>query len=231
MDLFENIVIQTDIVKLKANTIYNESCFETFAKMADNSVDIVFTSPPYNRKRNDKYAFYDDRKADYYNFIKEVINQSIRVSRGNVFFNIMKNYYNKQDVFKLIGDFHKDIADLIIWEKSNPLPASGKSITNAYEFIIVFGDKLKSNTTYTKNHITTSVARMPKEHKAVMHPKTARFIIEKFTQKGDLIYDPFMGIGTTAIEAILKGRSYIGSELIKEYCEIAKDNIFKLAVS
>lgn len=33
--------------------------------MADNSVDHVFTSPPYNRKRNDKYKFYDDTLVDY----------------------------------------------------------------------------------------------------------------------------------------------------------------------
>ena len=210
---------------MKRNQIYNESCFDTFSRMKDNSVDIVFTSPPYNRKRNDKYEFYDDQIVDYYDFLKEAVEQSIRVSRGNVYLNIMKNYYNKSDVFKLIGEFSDKIFDIFIWEKSNPLPASGKSITNAYEFVIVFGGSLKSNTTYTKNHITTSVAKMRKNHKAMMNPKVAEFFLEKFTKEGDVIYDPFMGCGTTAIVSKKLGRDYIGSEIVKEYCEICEKEL------
>ena len=36
---------------LQLNTIYNEDCLETMKRMPDDSVDVVFTSPPYNRKR------------------------------------------------------------------------------------------------------------------------------------------------------------------------------------
>jgi len=196
--------------------------------MPDNFVDIVFTSPPYNRKRNDKYLHYNDTIDDYYNFLFKAIGESIRVSSGLVFFNIMKNYYNKDDVFRIIGNFSNQICELFIWEKSNPLPAAGKAITNAYEFIIVFGDKIKSNTTYTKNHITTPVTKMPKFHKAVMNEKIALFFIEKFTKPGDIIYDPFMGIGTTGVIAKQLGRGFIGSEISKEYYEIAIKNIDNL---
>ena len=96
---------------------------------------------------------------------------------------------------------------------------------NAYEFIIVFGEKLKSNTTYTKNHITTSVTKMPKEHKAVMNDCVARYIIENFTNDNDIIYDPFMGTGTTAKIAKSCDRNYIGSEIVKEYCALAEDKL------
>lgn len=46
---------------IEINQVYNGNCFDLFKKMKDNSVDHVFTSPPYNRKRNDKYQFYDDQ--------------------------------------------------------------------------------------------------------------------------------------------------------------------------
>jgi len=210
---------------IEINKIYNENCLDTMARMKDNSIDIVFTSPPYNRKRNDKYTFYEDTKLNYYEFLVNVIDECIRISKGNVYVNIMKNYYNKQDVFKLFGKYHKEIYELFIWEKSNPLPASGLSITNAYEFIICFGKSLKSNKTYTKNHLTTSVAKMYKEHKAVMNNKTALFFIENFTKKKDIVYDPFMGCGTTAVICKINNRNYIGSEIIKEYCEIAEKRI------
>ena len=213
------------------NHIFNEDCFKTMARTPDKFFDIVFTSPPYNRKRNDKYSFYNDQINDYSAFLEKLIEESIRITKRNVFINIQKSYYNSTEVFKVIGKFADDICELFIWEKSNPLPASGSSITNSYEFIIVFGKTLKSNMTYTKNHLTTSVAKMPKDHKAVMNPKVAEFFISRFTEKGDVIYDPFMGTGTTAKIACSMDRNYVGSEISNEYYNrynLGKESLWNL---
>ena len=43
--------------------------------------------------------------------------------------------------------------------------------------------------------------------------------------EGGIIYDPFMGVGTTAVCALRAGRKFIGSEMSKEYCDIANKNI------
>jgi DNA modification methylase len=186
--------------------------------MGDNSVDYVFTSPPYNRKRNDKYTHYDDTLIDYFGFLDSIISESIRVATKYVFLNIQKNYYNASDVYRIFGKYHDKIAEVFIWEKTNPMPASGNSITNAYEYIICFGEKgLKSNKTYTKNHLSTSVARMPKNHKAVMHMDVAEFFVKYFTKQGDTVYDPFMGTGTTALACMSNNRKWIGSEISQEY--------------
>ena len=200
-------------------------CLEEMPKIENNSVDVVFTSPPYNRKRNDKYKNYNDIIDDYFGFLTTSINEMIRVARGNVFLNIQKNYYNKIDVYRLFGYFSKNICEVFIWEKSNPMPSSGFNITNAYEFIIVFGSKIKSNSTYTKNHITTSVAKMLKNHKAIMHSETARFFIENFTHENDVVFDPFMGSGTTGVLCKKLNRRFIGIEKDDKYFEIAKQRI------
>ena len=210
----------------EVNMIYNESCFETFKKMKDKSIDFVFTSPPYNRKWNDKYTFFNDINLDYFEMIDALISESLRVSRKYVFINIMKNYYNSEEVYRIFGKYYKEIAEVFVWEKSNPLPASGFSITNAFEYIIAFGEKgLKSNRTYTKNHLTTSVARMPKEHKAVMNQSVADYFVGNFMKKGESCFDPFIGTGTTAISCNKFGVSWSGSEIAKEYVEIAKKRI------
>lgn len=153
--------------------------------------------------------------------LERAINDSLRVSKGFVIFNIQKNYYNKHDVFKIIGLFSDKIQEIIIWEKSNPMPAQGVSITNSYEFFIVLGEgPLKSNTTYTKNIITTGVNfKMPKDHKAVMKQEVCDWFIEKFTKPGDLVLDQFMGTGTTALSCIKSGRKYVGIEIKEEYFE------------
>lgn len=209
------------------NSIHNIDCFEGFKLLEDKSINHVFTSPPYNRKRNDKYEHHDDIIEDYFGFLCNVINECLRVSKDYVFFNIMKNYYNKQDVFQLIGTYYDKIQEIIIWEKTNPLPANGNNITNAYEFFIIFGDKpLKSNTTYTKNLLATSINnKTSKEHRAIMKQEVADWFIEKFTQEGDVILDCFMGTGTTVISCINFKRSYIGFEIQPEYFKTINERI------
>lgn len=143
------------------------------------------------------------------------------------FINIQKNYYNKEDVYRYIGHYYDKIKEIIIWQKSNPMPASGYSITNSYEFIFALGDhSLKSNKTYTKNIITTSVNNETfKEHRAVMNRQVSDFIIENFTDDDDLVLDPFFGLGTTGLSCLKFGRRFIGFEINKEYCDIAKRRI------
>ena len=214
---------------MQLNKIYQGNCFDLFKNMEDNEVEYVFTSPPYNRKRNDKYVFYDDTLTDYYGFLLNLVEQCRRVARKFVFINLQTNYYNMADVYALIGTYREKIKQIIIWQKSNPMPASGFNITNAYELFIVLGDtSLKSNHTYTKNIITTSVnSKMPKEHKAVMHPDVADWFIKTFTLEGETILDPCMGIVTTAIACVKNNRNYVGFELSKEYCDIANQKIAK----
>jgi site-specific DNA-methyltransferase (adenine-specific)/modification methylase len=204
--------------RLKEKMLHNESCFDTFKRMGDKSVDFVFTSPPYNRKRNDKYKYFNDTETNYFSFLDSVISESLRISKEYVFLNIMKNYYNSEAIYKLFGKWSEQIAEVFVWEKLNPLPASGFSITNSFEYIIAFGKKgLKSNKTYTKNHLSTSTTKMPSCHKAVMNEKVAFFFIENFTKEGHIIYDPFMGTGTTAVVCEKLNRKWIGSEISKEY--------------
>ena len=212
---------------MKLNSIYNIDCFDGFLTLEDKSIDHILTSPPYNRKRNDKYEFHNDIIDDYFGLLCKSIDECLRVTKGYVFFNIMKNYYNKEDVYKLFGKYAEKIVETIIWEKTNPLPANGNNITNSFEFILVLGDSaLKSNSTYTKNIISTSVnSDMVKEHKAIMKQDIADWIIDKFTNKGNIILDPFMGSGTTAISCVKYDRSYIGFELQKEYVTLSEQRI------
>lgn len=207
--------------------LYNADCNDIINNF--KGVDLVFTSPPYNRKRNDKYNNYDDTLDDYYAFLVKTTESLKNLNPNYIIINLQANYYNRADVYKYIGNYNKDIQNIIIWEKSNPLPASGHSITNAYEFFVVIGKKaLKSNTTYTKNHITTSVnsETTTKIHKAVMKQEVSDWFIEKFANKGDKVLDCFMGLGTTGVSCMKYGVDFIGIERDKTYFDIAKQRIY-----
>lgn len=207
--------------------LYRDDCLSKLKDFADKSIDITFTSPPYNRKRNDKYTNYDDTIKDYYLFLVETTDLLLAKTKRHVIINLQTNYYNRQDVYKFIGHYYNKIQNVIVWEKSNPLPANGHNITNAFEYFFILGNTaIKSNTTYTKNHITTSINNsITKIHKAVMKQEVADWFIEKFTKENDVVLDCFMGLGTTGLSCIKYNRDFIGIELDEEYFNIAKERI------
>lgn len=63
-------------------------------------------------------------------------------------------------------------------------------------------------------------------HPAMFPEQLANDHIISWSNEGDIVYDPFMGSGTTAKMALLNNRRYIGSELSEEYCKIAGERIY-----
>lgn len=219
---------------MKVNYIKQGDCISELKKMDDNSVDVSFTSPPYNRIRNDVYDHYDDTMLDYFSFLVNVTDEMLRVSKKQVIVNIQTNHFNKIDVYRYIGQYAKNIKGIVIWEKSNPQPGNNPrpdgtySVTNAYEYFFIMGDngrEFRANGR-VKNIITTSInSEHFKGHGAVMKKEVCDWFIEHFTTENDTVLDPFMGCGTTALSCINHNRNYIGYELVKEYCDIAESRI------
>ena len=211
-------------------------CLEHFKVWDDNCVDHVLTSPPYNvgrpkkskSKQVAKYIGFDDKNKNYFEWSVKVIDELLRVSRGHVFYNVQANYYNKKDIYKLIGHYHKDIIQTFVWTKGHSSPASEPgAISNFYEYIFAFSNdtRIKSNNKFTTNTLHTPIGGRAKGFHAVMHDDIADFFIENFTQEKDLILDPFMGSGTTALSCLKLKRDFIGIELVPEYIELANQRI------
>lgn len=210
--------------------IINRDCISGMMDLDDDCIDYVFTSPPYNRKRNDKYALFDDSGKNYYDFLRNSIEQMLRIAKNHVFLNIQANYYNKADVYRIIGNFAEKIQQVIVWNKLNPLPAQGNQITNAYEIFIVLGDvPLIAKHKYTRNIVSTTVnSKTTSEfHKAVMSMDVAEWVFDSFIPEGSTVFDPFMGLGTTAIVAESRCCKWAGFEIVSEYCKEAEKRIQK----
>ena len=69
-----------------------------------------------------------------------------------------------------------------------------------------------------------------RNHSATFPVELPSWFIKLFTRKNDIVLDPFMGVGTTAIAATLLGRNYIGIESLSEYVEEARKNIGELGI-
>lgn len=66
------------------------------------------------------------------------------------------------------------------------------------------------------------------KHPAIFPEQLVSDHVISWSNESDIVYDPFMGSGTTAKMALINNRNYIGSEMSKEYCEIIKERINNL---
>jgi site-specific DNA-methyltransferase (adenine-specific) len=80
---------------------------------------------------------------------------------------------------------------------------------------------------YRNNHWAIPTAKGYGDHPAIFPEQLAKDHILSWSNPGDLVYDPFMGSGTTAKMALLTGRNYIGSEMGAGYCDIIKERVTK----
>ncbi|MFT6910436.1 MAG: site-specific DNA-methyltransferase (adenine-specific) [Oleiphilaceae bacterium] len=228
-------------------------CLERMKEIPDGSVDMIFTSPPYNmnlRIRNGKYCSrqivkeistkytsFDDNlpMKDYFIFNKNVLSECLRVS-DLVFYNVQFLTGNKPALFRLVGEFHNKIKEFIIWDKVNAQPAIGQGVMNSqFEVIIVLQNsspesRAFKNCEFKRGELSNlwSIKRgkkYSKNHGATFPVELAEKVIRNFSSPDDVILDPFMGLGTTGVEAKNLGRSFIGIELDETYFNIAKERI------
>ena len=124
--------------------------------------------------------------------------------------------------------------------------ASNPCLRDIHEYLLIFskGDYKLSRSkeerengridTITKDdfiHQTKSIWSFPTESaRRVNHPapfplELPRRCIEMFTFSGDVVFDPFVGSGSTAVAAKMTGRKYFGCDISSEYCKIAEQRI------
>ena len=123
---------------------------------------------------------------------------------------------------------------IFTWCKSNPVPSFRKvNYLSATEFCWI---GIKGDTGWTfnfkyqkemKNYMVTPNAS---SYGVSLHPtekplKLIKHFVELHSKKGDIVLDPFMGSGTTAVACIELERRFIGFELSSEYCAMANKRI------
>ena len=232
-------------MELKLNNIYHMDCLEGMRQLESNVVDVSFTSPPYNDKggenadvrdgENHKKYLHVEYRDDWYEWQVQIIDEMLRLSKKYVLYNVQALQGNRHNVYKLIGHYADRIHDIIMWYKPNGVPCgTPNKISNRYEFLLILKcDGVKGvsvNSKFSTNvyvNPTNSNREFSDIHRAVMSKSFADKVIEEFTQVGDVVLDPFMGCGTTAVSCVERGRKYVGFEIVQEYVDAANERIIK----
>ena len=237
------------------NEILNCDCIEGFKKIEDNSVDLILTSPPYNLNISYKDYDDKRPLQSYYNWCQEWISESYRVLKPGGRFCLQIGSFQpslNEPTYSKFTQISQNVGfifrEFIIWNK-NQIPkrtawGSWKSPSNPrisppFEMIINFHKEspkilYKGETDLTKEEFIQWTNGLwvigPESAKRVKHPapfpqELAKRCIKMHTWVGGLVLDPFNGSGTTTKVAKELNRNYIGFDITKEYCDIAKERL------
>ncbi len=227
---------------------------ENMNEIPDNSLHLMITSPPYNvSKVYDEDLSLDDYLSILRNVFSETYR--VLVNGGRACVNIAnigrKPYIPLSDhISHIMLDIGYNMRGEIIWNKGagagvsmawgSWMSASNPVLRDIHEYILVFNKgeykrkQSEKENTITKEQFmewTKSVWHMnPESAKKVKHPapfpeELPYRLIQLFTYKNDIVLDPFIGSGTTAVSAIRSNRSFIGYDISEEYVKIAENRL------
>ena len=194
-------------------------CLEFMKELPDNSIDFTLTDIPYgvvNRVSNGLRDL-DKKNADIETFnLPDFLKEVYRVSKNSICI-----FCGKEQFSEIYGFFanKKGTVRPIVWRKTNPSPMNGQYIyLSGVELAVWFK---KQGAKVFNAHCKNSVFDYP-NGKRDIHPtqkniKLFEELILDNTNEGDIVLDPCLGSGTTAVACVKTGRHYIGYELNHEY--------------
>ncbi|MBQ8985587.1 site-specific DNA-methyltransferase [Candidatus Saccharibacteria bacterium] len=225
--------------------IYNDDAYSVLDKMIKDGiyVDHVITDPPYNISKKNNFATMSsadrigvdfgewDKGFDLISWIPKAA-QLLNPGGSFIVFNSYRN------LTPIITEMEKNglvVKDVIKWIKDNPMPRNIKrryvqdtefaiwAVSSKGKWVFNVPEDLK----YLRAEFHTSTVS---GHERVGHPtqkslKLMSKIISIHSNPGDLIFDPFMGSGSTGVSALQLSRNFIGVELEKEYFDIANKRL------
>jgi len=265
------------------NKIIHGDCEEILQEWPDNSIDLIFTSPPYANQRADTYGGV--KPSEYIDWFLPKAEQFLRVLKptGTFVLNI------KERVVK--GERHTYVIELILkmreqgwlwteefmWHKKNSYPGKWPNrFRDSWERLLQFNKQRKFHM-YQKNVMVpvgdwaktrlgnlsetdkirdeskvksgfgknvsnwvgrdkvypTNVIHMATEcsnrnHSAAFPEDLPTWFIKLFTQPEDIVLDPFIGSGTTAVAAKRLKRNYAGIDINNEYCQKTRERVMQI---
>ena len=224
---------------MKENNIYLGDAYELIKKIPDKSVDIIITDPPYEIGELRHSGITKDRKNDFLDELMETdLIKGIDLNILNEFVRVMKkiNIYiwcNKNQIYDYLTFFHKEHSckyEILIWAKSNPIPFCGNHYLVDKEYCLYFWeDGVKVDIPFERGK-TVFITETNKEDKSKFkHPTVKPIeIIEtllKNSCRGGLVFDPFVGSGTTALAAKHLGLNYLGFEINEKFYKTAIERL------
>lgn len=205
-------------------------CLELMKDIPDASIDLIVTDPPYlmsyrtNRRKDKSHEFCSPIDGDNDpRLIENYIRECHRILKDDSAMYMFCNS-NKVDYFKRELEKHFKVKNLIVWVKNNHTAGDLKAqFGKQYEFIFLVN---KGRAHIRGKRITDiwsfdGVRGNAQVHQNQKPVELLEQCILKHSDEGDLIFDGFLGSGSTCVACVNTNRHYIGFELDEKYFDIA----------
>ena len=218
---------------MEVNKVYNEDCLNIMKNIQDNSIDLIITDPPYKTTSRGSSGgggmlLKDINKSGNvfnYNDIKAIqyIPEFFRVLKKDSHCYIMTNNINLIEILNVATNCGFHFVKSLIWDKGNKI--MGRYYMTQFEYVLFFR---KGADKPINNFGTSDILRIPNKkmsnfdddgnlHDTEKPMELIKILIENSTKEGELVLEPFAGIGSTILACIKSKRHYIGVEIEKKY--------------
>lgn len=227
---------------IETNHIYLSDCMDGLKRLPDGCIDLIITDPPY--------LFSSTKAGGHSNLAKSIQPTQTLIKENGLdigiksdilyeMVRVMKkiNCYiwcNKAQIPDYLDFFVKNQGcsfDIIIWWKTNPPPTCHNKYLSDKEYCLYFrkGGYCQPTSYQTAGTIFHQPINT-QDKRLYLHPtikplNIIKTLIENSTRPGEIVLDPFLGSGTSAVACLELGRKYIGYEINQEYFKTAQRRI------
>ena len=219
------------------NNVYHRDCMEGMKEMPDKSVNLTLTDIPYDffqslhTTKNREYGstaplrIFNKGVADIVTFeLKDFLQELIRITKGSIC--VFCGFQQFSHIYSFFSDLKIGTVRPIVWHKKNPLPMNGKYVyLQATEFAVWYRPPGAAFNCFCKGNVFNfpqgSSENFPTQKNLALWEE----IILDNSNELEIIFDPCMGSGTTAIAALRCNRNFLGFELDEDAYRLIKNRL------
>jgi modification methylase len=220
-------------------------CLEELKKIESNIVDLVVTSPPYNknywlRNRHQKgkriitYDEYHDslEPQEYIKQQKEILTELVRIIKptGSIFYNHI-DILHKHNTIHPSYVYQYNVKQVIVWDRGNTPKLDKSYFLPTTEWVFWIKKSWDSIPYFNRNEAShkKNIWRINKErnnpHPAPFPEELVENIVRSSCPEGGFVLDCYNGSGTTGIVANRNNKNYIGIDMSEQYIEMTKNRL------
>lgn len=214
--------------------LINNDCLIAMKDIPNESIDLIVTDPPYliDYKTNHRI----EKQHDFCSVIQNDNNPQLISAYIKECHRIMKNdtaiymfcSFDKVDFFKQELEKYFNIKNMIVWVKNNHTAGDLEAQFGKKYELLLLGNKGRA--LFNGERITDvwnydRVVGNEQQHQNQKPIDLLTQCIQKHSKKGEVVFDGFMGSGSTGVAAIRQERNFIGIEIEPRYFEIAENRI------
>jgi len=233
--------------------LINNNCLDALKDLSNNSIDLIFTSPPY--WKGFEYESYFNSYNQYLNWVSIWIKDLKRILKNDGYFllNIANDSETTIKAFEILNIALNDwkLCDTIIWFVYNRQPANtNRQLTNQTEYIFLLrkhnnnihihkerindnnifitkniGNVWKIPFTRNKNSLKKTIGGKKDWGHSGFPKELCDLVVKLFSNENDVVLDCFLGLGQLGISCKELKRNFIGIELNEEIYKIAEERI------